>query len=212
MQTGGKHSVEMFRNFFTHFEVETFVIVDSDALADGYNKLCLPPELAQKCGNIQEVLDAYDPAVNLDGPTSKQASNYFNQYSWAEKYNKLMAVSESMREGNALTDDDHFFLQSLSKEKIILKKRAAIIDPDYEQEKLDALFHQLRQAGVAILSRGAVEAYFPPGEISGNGKPERALAAVELARGIETLNLPKTTIDGEQKCELSAIFSHFFTR
>lgn len=210
VQTGGKHSVKTFRDFFNSFEVKTYVVVDADALADGYNRLGLPAELSKACGDFQELLDKYQPEEDPQKLSGKQARNFFDKYTWADKHNRLMELCTAIQAGHTPSDDDVNFLESLTIEQAISAKRLAILDRGYEQNKLDDLFHQLRQAGVAILSHGAVEAYYPPGEITGSGKPERALSAVEIASNLRPLELPQTTINGKPECELSAIFKQFF--
>ena len=210
IQTGGKQSVGMFRKFFHHFEVDTYVIVDADALADGYKKLGLPEELVQECGNIQQLLDEYQGKGDVGVVDGKKAKSFFEQYTWVQKHERLMQVCENLHAGKPPTDEDLHFVKHLKSGKKQFKKRAAILDRNYEQARLDDLFDKLRRERVAILSHGDIEQYFPPGEITGQGKPERALAAVELASKKDVLDLPKTVIDGKPHCELTAIFSHFF--
>ncbi|MET3694948.1 hypothetical protein [Methylobacterium goesingense] len=67
----------------------------------------------------------------------------------------------------------------------------------------------LRDAGICILTRGAIEDYYPAGAENGQ-KPQRALLAIELVKSKDDLAKISAPLAENRICELSEIFTEIF--
>jgi len=83
-------------------------------------------------------------------------------------------------------------------------------EDEQSAQTLVPLLDALRQAGICVLSKGAIEDYYPEGTPDSGPKPERALAAARLVQSRETaLSVSKPLAAGRSP-ELVEIFQELF--
>ena len=88
--------------------------------------------------------------------------------------------------------------------------RACRQDGDARAALVPALT-QIRAGGVHILSRGAIEDYYPDGTLASGPKPDRALDACERITTVEQAGALSDPLDENAESEIAMICSDLFS-
>lgn len=178
VRVGGKGSIARYRSFFAKFDVPVFVITDLDCLQDDFDKLdpsdnakALRTELIQK-------VDAANAAAGV--PTVAKTDDIKK----AQEKLEIRCLWEDVRAARTAYDADKakvveldaavdaFFAWEKKNIRRDCIQRAE--QADIQATKL-ALIWELRNKGVFVLERGALDDYYPAG-VAGPDKPSRAQA------------------------------------
>ncbi|WP_157845406.1 ATP-dependent nuclease [Kitasatospora phosalacinea] len=206
---GGKARVARYREFFERFGVRVAVLVDLDAITDGFDKLgagASSAEIQQKL--VKRLGDLASAGGEL---TRKQLQSMQKSGEIKRQWQAVKAARESHSAGNGTLDAvvaamDSFFEGNESRGQ----RRAELENPTDEQvgELKAQLLEQLRTERIYVLERGDIESYYPQGK--GTDKPAQAQGFCEQypdgdsIRGL--LNGGSTT----DSCEFDAIFASLF--
>lgn len=209
----GKSNVKRFREFFKRFNTKVSVVLDADAMMDGFEKLDASEEVTDMRVELLKNIDGLLLQGGGDELPANRIKQMVNRYTWREKYDRLKVLAKIVQSGGRLTDDEISEIDLLFPEaeenygrrKIFTEHEASL------PGKL-SLLDRLREHNIFILSKGAIEKYYLPG-CTGGDKPSKALHALELARSNQSIDqsLPKVKVLGEDKCELSLIFGKIFS-
>ncbi len=178
VRVSGKGNFLKFRKFFESFGISVRLVADLDAIFDGFKHLGTDKESANLRDKLLQILDARIAALGTKAePNSRQIQRRANQDSWKEKYAAAKAALQAVQAGGQVDAQTTAALEGLFVwEKDIARMRVCIDDPE-AAAALVPLLDCMRAQGVCVLSRGAIEDYYPVAAPGSGPKPDRALAA-----------------------------------
>lgn len=215
VRVGGKGSIARYRSFFRRFGVPVFVITDMDALVDGFEKL-EPSVAAARLRS--DLLRKVDAAITRGGPMPTPNSEAVRREQTRREPRDLWtavraAKAEYDRDRSKLGELDAaveaFFAWERRQVRIECLREGTATGVG---EVKAALIAELRNQGVFVLARGALEDYYPA-DIAGADKLTKASAFRDSVRTKEqmlglsgSVECPRSPGVTEHQCMCSAIF------
>jgi putative ATP-dependent endonuclease of OLD family len=212
-RVGGKHNIKRYRSFFERFGVSVSALVDLDALTEGFDKLgastqttAMRNDLMQDVGNMLAGTHASETDLSgnqlrkiKDSPTIKEL--------WAEtkKQGELFKARECTWEylENLV---DNFFQQTVTRDARLKVLQELQGGPMADKQRL--VIEALRKERVYVLSKGAIEAYYPR-PVSGDKLRAAQEYCDEFTDSHQIRQLVNADKEGEV-CEFDLIFANFF--
>jgi putative ATP-dependent endonuclease of OLD family len=208
----GKSNVKRFIDFYERFGIQVYSLLDADAMIDGFEKFEVPEEIKEKRARLLSILDQ----IALDRQssavlTAEKIKEVVRRYTWKQKYDNLKDLARKVTAGQPLSEDEIHEIDLLFAEEDNSFRRQVFTDPSIRIDQKDALLCDLMQHNIFVLSKGAIESYYPP-NVTGADKPTKALNAIEILKGIEDAQgfLPTIRYEDKDRCELELIFSNIF--
>lgn len=212
VRVSGKGNFAKFRRFFESFGIEVKIVADLDALFDGFQHLGATPALTQMRSDILQRVDARAVALGIKAePSLRQIRDRIHQNSWRDRYNAAKAAFRQMQEtqsidANAMQEIDNLFVweQNIARVKVCR-------EDDQARAMLVPVLDGMRALGVCILSKGAIEDYYPEGTPENCSKPEKALGACGLVTDIDIATGLSAPLAAGRDVELTEMFREMFT-
>lgn len=208
-------NTKRFYDFYKHFDIEVFTLLDLDILIDGFDKL----ELGSQTTELQDLRNSFltklDQICEVQRIDSKikgsMISEQVKKRSWQDKYTRLKELAYKVKHKEDITDIDLQEIDELFEFETNNKRREALKlhETFYLEEKIQ-LINQLYDLGYFVLNLGAIEAYYPE-LTSGEDKPSKALNALKIIEGVNISYLPQIPYRETQHCELSLIMNKIFS-
>lgn len=212
IRMNGKSNIKRYTEFYNRFETKVYSLVDLDMLIDGFEKYDNSEEILAKRQDLLTALDAIANKNGFEADIKKtKIKELTRRYTWKEKYLRLKELSEKVKGGEAISDDEKADIDYLFAEESNNLRRQALETPEGNLDLKHEVLKMLRDKGLFILSNGAIEDYYPDGVI-GEDKPSKALDAVKKVRAIENPSdfLPRIKKGENEVCEMNEIFSMIF--
>ena len=212
VKVGGKGSFARYRKFFASFDVEVRIVADLDAIADQFEKLSASAKSVSLRSALIEQVNRLDDASSQPKVKKSQAKDITKKRTFLERYNSCRDIAQRISTGDVVSEEDLELFGSLFEEEVKLRRRRIIESDTRVESAKQTLLASLREEGIAVLSRGAIEAYYPP-NVKGEDKPTRAIAACCAVPDRETaIRLSGQVVTGgdDGKTELEHIFSCIF--
>lgn len=207
----GKGNVKRFKDFYSRFDIEVFVLLDADAIIDGFELLNVSDEIKEKRNILLKVLDniAKDTGL-LPSINGKKIKEITGRETWKDRYNKLKIYAMRVKAGEALNQSEIDDIDFLFAEEENNMRRQVFTNTPTIIEK-DKLLSDLRECNIFVLSKGAIESYYP-NNVQGADKPTKALNAITILKEHQNIKdfLPKIMHHDVEHCELELIFSKIF--
>ncbi|WP_371587696.1 ATP-dependent nuclease [Streptomyces virginiae] len=212
-RVNGKSSIERYRNFFEKFGVSVGVLVDLDALAEGFNKLGAGAEserlhraLMEQVGNIIARSES-----GADDISSNQARKLRDSPAMKDLWREAKEAGDRHSRGDCEWDHvktkvEEFFTRAVTRDA-----RVGLIKnpPTFELgESKAALISQLRHEKIYVLERGAIEDYYP--QVSSGDKLSKAQDFCSEHRTAEEIRSTLAAGLTRDECEFDLIFRSFF--
>lgn len=207
----GKMNVKRFVDFYKHFEIKTYIIVDSDALIDGFEKFQVCDDSKNGREKLLQLLDKMAKETLAEAKmNSEKVRNMISKYSWQEKYERLKLLTKKLKAKEKIEDEEFDEIDLLFSEETSIIRRQIFNKQKDLDGKMD-LLDLLRNQSIFILSNGSIENYYPDG-MTGTDKPTKALNTIEYLRKQEDCRqfLPKLKKQDGEVCELELIFEKIF--
>ena len=187
VRVSGKGNFAKFRQFFSAFGIDVKLVADLDALFEGYQHLGGDGEANAPRDEAIQRLDARITELGVAAELSRrQIKDKVTSESWRDRYG---AAKEALRKAQQAGHVDEDALRQMDQlftwESDIARVRVCRED-EQSAQTLVPLLDALRKAGICVLSKGAIEDYYPAGTPDSGPKPERALAAARLVQSRET--------------------------
>ena len=208
-------NTKRFYDFYKHFDIEVFTLLDLDILIDGFDKLVLDSQTTELQGLRNSLLTKLDQICEDQGIDSKikgsMISEQTKKRSWQDKYIRLKELAYKVKNKEDITDTDLQEIDELFEFETNNKRREALKLPEtfYLEEKIQ-LINRLYDLGYFVLNLGAIEAYYPEAT-SGEDKPSKALNALKIIEEGNINYLPKISYRETEHCELSLIMNKIFS-
>lgn len=210
VRVSGKGNFGKFRTFFEAFGIDVKLVADVDVLFDGYPHLAAPEVLMEVRAAAIQRIDARIQALAIPAePSTRQITNRVQSASWRSRYNQAKQALRRVQATNIADLETINLIDGLfTWEQEIARVKACSEDTE-ARAALTPLLDALRAAGICVLSRGAIEDYYPDGA-EGDQKPQRAMHAISLLNEPADLATVSTPLAEGRSCELSEIFSELF--
>lgn len=215
IRINGKMNTKRFYEFYKHFDIEVFTLLDLDILIDGFDKLDFSSNASELNSLRQQLLTKLDQICEEKNISSKIKgsiiSEQIKKLSWQDKYKRLKALANKIKNRDEVSDDDLKEIDELFEFETNNKRREALKLPEtfYLEEKIQ-LINRLYDLGYFVLNLGAIEAYYP-NQTSGEDKPSKALNALKIIEKEHIGYLPKIPYQQNNHCELSLIINKIFS-
>lgn len=183
VKVSGKGNFQKFRTFFESFGIMVRIVADLDALFDGFHHLgATEATVALRSAAIQK-LDARIAALDIVAePSARQIRKRVAKDSWRAQYVAAREALRKVPQGVAVDSATIELLDSLfAWEKDTIRLQVCTQDSE-AAAALVPLLDSLRQLGICVLARGAIEDYYPEDVPQGGNKPDRALAACSAVK------------------------------
>lgn len=198
IKINGKGSVKRYREFFNYFEIDVHAILDLDVLVDGFNKLGASAHTNSIYNQLINEVDKIAIDQKIDGtPKGQQIKNMSKKSSWVQRYQRLKELCETLSLGNTLSEDEIIEINSLFEIEEENKRKLVLQSGKYEISNKDILLSSLRNEKIYVLSKGAVEDYYPPWAY-GEDKPSRAINACTLLPDRESVLRISPSVNNHQ--------------
>lgn len=211
VRVSGKGNFSKYRSFFEAFGIEVKIVADLDALFDGYEHLGAPAEATQVRATAIQMIDERIAQLDIRPELrSEQIKDKAKQESFRTKYEAArMALrqfqqTQQLQPGTIDTIDQLFLW-----EDNVTRTRACIED-DASRAAIVPLLDQLRQAGICVLSRGAIEQYYPAACPPNSSKPQRAIGACALISNQAEAIVLSPPLGQGRKSELQEVLAECF--
>lgn len=180
VEVGGKGNFSKFRKFFESFGLKVSILSDLDTLIKDFNHLGASEESKQV---RQSLMQALDRRINELGVTphltGKRVRSKIKTRGWIEKYEAAKEIVIHVVETKTISEQQIQTLNSL----FVWENEEAkytVLSTDHEvKTDLVNLLDSLRGQDIYILSKGAIEDYYPEEVALNCSKPERALKVIE---------------------------------
>ena len=215
IRINGKMNTKRFYDFYKHFDIEVFTLLDLDILIDGFDKLELEAQTSELQDLRNNLLIRLDQICEEQGIESKIKGSIISEQvkkrTWQDKYIRLKELAHKVKNQEAITDIELQEIDELFEFETNNKRREALKLPEtfYLEEKIQ-LINRLYDLGYFVLNLGAIEAYYPK-LTSGEDKPSKALNALKIIKEANISYLPKISYKQNEQCELSLIMTKIFS-
>ena len=213
VKVDGKGNFGRFRKFFSSFDVEVRIVADLDAVSDQFEQLDASPESSQLRTDLYQTISALSKSQAGSEITKSQAQDLIGKRTFMDKYKSCRDIAARISKGEMVEAEDLVLFGTLFDEEEKLRNRKILESDPRLNEAKQSLLASLRSEGIVVLSRGAIEAYYPS-DITGGDKPTRAIAACrKVADSDAALKLCNSVqaSDGSSQPELDLIFDCIFS-
>ncbi|TYR33524.1 AAA family ATPase [Mesorhizobium microcysteis] len=210
VRVSGKGNFAKYRRFFESFGIEVKIVADLDALFEGYQHLGVPAEVSPIRAETIAGIDARIEALGIRAePATRQIKDQLGKESWRQRYSAAKDAVGKLSHGEALNEDIVKALDDLFVwEKDIARVKACREDID-ARNCLVPVLDAMRASGISVLSKGAIEDYYPA-DTPGTSKPDRALSACSLVAGAQIARGLSASLAPDREPELCEIFAEIF--
>lgn len=178
VRVSGKGNFSKYRAFFESFGIQVKLVADLDALFDGYHHLGSAADAEPlRAAAIQSIDIRVKTASIAAEPSARQIKDRANRQGLRAQYTEAKAAVAQMRQSGQLSEECLCTIEKIFLwEQDIARVRACREDVA-ARSALVPLLDCLRKQGICVLSKGAIEDYYPSGVPDSGPKPTRALSA-----------------------------------
>jgi len=211
VEVGGKGNFSKFRRFFESFGLKVSILCDLDVLIKDFHHLGASEAAQQLRQGLIRRLDNHISEFEVTAElTGKRVKNKVKNPRWVAKYETAKDIIKTISESGNVTPDQIESLNSLFIWESEEARYIVLSTNDTIKNDLVALLDILRSEGIYILSKGAIEDYYPEGVTVSCSKPERAVKVIEHIVSAEmAINLSLPLSEG-RATEFEEIFSNIF--
>jgi hypothetical protein len=178
VRVSGKGNFQRFRQFFESFGINVKIVADLDAFFEGFHLLGIPDDVRDARLAAIQAVDGRIAALGIKAePASRQIKDKVTSDSWRQRYERAKTALRNAQQNSGMDDDTLTLIDGLFTWEVdTARVRVCRLDQEARAALVPAL-DVIRGHGVHILSRGAIEDYYPEGTLASGPKPERALDA-----------------------------------
>ncbi|NTH46621.1 AAA family ATPase [Agrobacterium rhizogenes] len=211
VRVSGKGNFLRFRRFFEAFGIDVKIVADLDAIFDGFQHLGAPENATGIRATAFQAIDARIAVLGTPAePAPRQIKDRVQQQSWRARYDTAKAALRAMQASGTVDEQSLQQLDDLFVwEHAIARIRVSREDPAAKNALLP-LLDCLRTSGIHVLSKGAIEDYYPEDAPTSGPKPERALDACRLVLDQASASALSVSLAQGRAPELEEIFENIF--
>jgi len=211
VKVSGKGNFQKFRTFFESFGITVKIVADLDALFDGFQHLGATEATVSLKNAALQKLDARIAALEtVADPSARQIKKRVVKDSWRTQYVAAREALRKVQQGATVDGATIELLDGLfAWEKDTTRLQICTQDAE-AAAALVPLLDSLREQGICVLARGAIEDYYPENIAQGGSKPDRALAACSAVTTREQAVALAGPLVAGRLTELEEVFSCLF--
>ncbi len=211
VRVSGKGNFAKYRDFFAKFGIEVKIVADLDAIFDGYQHLGAGRAAAEARQLALRQIDECVARNHVVGqPNSRQIRRKLVQESYKSRYDEAKAALRAVQSGSPVDVGTIAALDRLFDWEQDLARELACRNDGAAARALVPLLDALRQDGVCVLSKGAIEEYYPVGMSAGGSKPDRSLRAASLVTCAEEAAALSVALADGRPVELVEVMQELF--
>ncbi len=212
VRVSGKGNFAKFRKFFEAFRIEVKIVADLDAMFDGFAHLGVGNDVNDaRTAAIQQIDQRIVDLGTKAEPTARQIKDKVNGQSFRSRYDESKAALRKVQESRTVDDETLSLLDGLFTWEDDIARVRVCREDDAARSALIPTLDAMREKGVCVLLRGAIEDYYPDGAPTSGAKPERALAAVTLITDLATATALSPPLADGRAVELHEICHALFS-
>lgn len=212
VRVSGKGNFAKYRAFFEAFGIEVKIVADLDTLFDGFQHLNGGAAAAALRGAAIQAIDARVIALAIrPEPNGEQIKDHVRKETWKQKWELARTTLKDIQAtaGAATVEQlrllDELFVWGAD----VGRLQACLVDRDARNALVD-LLDELRSRGVCVLSRGAIEDYYPALANRSGPKPDCALRAAALVVDRGSAQALSPSLSQGRRPELEEVFEELF--
>lgn len=211
VRVSGKGNFAKFRRFFSCFGISVRIVADLDAMFEGYQHLGASDGVSNLRIQAIREIDARiaDRGIRAE-PTRSQILSRTSQGSLRARYEGAKAAVRSLQGGEAITDEILQELDSLFTWEAEVARVKAVQEDALARAAIVPTIDALRREGIVVLSKGAIEDYYPANAPQVGHKPQRALEAAKSVTTRDAALLLSEPLGENRRTELEEIFAALF--
>jgi len=210
VRVSGKGNFRKFRNFFEAFGLDVKILADLDAIFEGYEHLSAPAALLELRAVALQSIDQRIQTLGIRAePAARHIKNEVHTQSWRDRYGQAKQALRQVQQTGSVSAEAIALIDGLFTWEQRIARVKACSEDQTARAFLTPLLDGLRATGICVLSRGAIEDYYPAGA-TGNQKPAKALHAISLLTTAADAGQLSTPLEAGRPCELSGIFAELF--
>lgn len=211
VKVSGKGNFQKFRTFFESFGIKVKIVADLDALFDGFQHLgATEASVALRGAAIQKLDARIADLGTVAEPSARQIKKRVIKDSWRAQYVAAREALRNVKQGAAVDGSTIELLDRLfAWEKDTTRLQICTQDAE-AGAALVPLLDSLRELGICVLARGAIEDYYPGNVAQGGSKPDRALAACSAVMTREQAVALASPLAAGRVSELEEVFGCLF--
>jgi len=211
VRVSGKGNFAKYRKFFEAFGIEVKVMADLDALFDGHHHLGNCPQAAALRNAMIQNLDARIAILGVKAePSPRQIRSRVSQDGYKQRYDAARAALVAVKATGQLADNTIQLLDDLFVWEAPIARVKVCRDDADARSNIVATLDALRASGICVLSKGAIEDYYPANAPTSGPKPDRALAAAKLVTSADEAGNLSAPLAQGRSAELIEIFGEIF--
>lgn len=181
VRVSGKGNFAKFRRFFESFGIDVKIVADLDAFFEGFAHLRAGAEINPVRATALTTIDQRIGALGTTAePAARQIKDKLGGDSWRDRYQKAKDALRKVQETQQVDEEALSLIDGLFVWENDIARVKVCREDEQARTALVPVIDSLRQAGICVLSRGAIEDYYPTDTPQVSAKPERALAACRL--------------------------------
>ena len=211
VRVNGKGNFAKFRAFFEAFGITVKIVADLDALFDGYQHLGATQEANDLRANAITIIDERISELGvIPEPSARQIRDKINRGTWRERYETAKQAFREVRANQVINAQTLEQIDSLFTWEDDIARTKVCQEDERAAQAIVPLLDALRAEGICVLSRGAIEDYYPDGVGGAGPKPQRALEACKLVVDQQVAQGLSSRLADGRLSELEEVFGSIF--
>ena len=212
VRVSGKGNFGKYRTFFEAFGIEVKIVADLDTLFDGFQHLGGGADAVALREIAIQAIDARVEALAIrPEPTAEQIKSHVRKETWKQKWELARTtLREIQATAGSATPEQLRLLDGLFVWGADAGRLQACLVDDEARNALTDLLDELRSRGVCVLSRGAIEDYYPALSSRSGPKPDCALQATRLVVDCASAQALSPGLTEGRQTELEEVFQELF--
>lgn len=181
VRVSGKGNFTRFRRFFEAFGIDVKLVADLDAFFEGFQHLGVGADVTGLRAAAIQAADGRIRELNVAAePANRQIKDKVSGESWKDRYTRAKNALRTVQQTGTIDAEGIALIDGLFTWEVDTARVRVCREDETARRALAPALDQMRRSGVHVLSRGAIEDYYPNGTVASAPKPERALAACGL--------------------------------
>jgi len=211
VEVGGKGNFSKFRRFFESFGLKVSILSDLDVLVKDFNHLGASGETIEERRQFLQTLNQRVQDLGVSPQlTGKRVKKQVRNPRWVEKYETAKQIINEVMERGSASPEQIASFNSLFEWEADEAKYIVLTTDEEARSAVVSLLDHLRAEGIYVLSKGAIEEYYPVEVALNSSKPERALKVIEHVTSREMALALSQPLDEGRDTEFEEIFSSIF--
>ena len=212
VRVGGKGNFANYRRFFESFGIEVKLVADLDAIFEGFQHLGASDECNSLRNETLKAIDARSTELNITGALSGQRlKKRIVGFGYREMYEGARRASAKLQAGATLDAAEIAAIGQLFECEREETRLLTVQADSAAKQAMIPLLDKLRNLGICVLSKGAIEDYYPETVNQSLAKPQRALHASTLVTCGEDVAKLGPPLEPGRDSELHQVFTAIFS-